>query len=467
VLVYNGNTSANARFEVLSGQSVLYSEPINFTKNINSKVLNFTLPANKVGVFSYKARVTPLENEKNIINNTKSFAVEVIDQKTNVAIVSDFAHPDLGLFKKSIESNEQRQASILNTKDVFDKINDFQLFILYQPNDSFRTLIETLDLDKKNRLTVISTKTDLDFMNAVSPFFKQDITNQTEDYLAVMNSNYAPFLLEDINFESFPPLKSNFGDIKFSIPVETILFKKIRNLNTDKPLLTTFEINGSKQALLLGENIWQWRAQSFLNEKSFVTFDTFISKIIQYLASNKQKERLHVDFESFYNGANGVIINAEVFDKNYEFNARENVIIELEDTVTNEKRTFPFVLRNNSYQVDLSSLSPSDYNFTVKASTENISKSGVFKILEYNVEQQFLNANVATLQQIAASSAGKSYFISNSDKVISDILNDNRYQSIQKESKNVIPLIDWKYLLIFIAILLSLEWFLRKYNGLI
>jgi len=316
-------------------------------------------------------------------------------------------------------------------------------------------------------LTIIGAKTDLDFMNTVLPFFKQEITNQTEDYLAKMNSNYAPFLVEDINFESFPPLKSNFGDVKFSVPFETMLFKKIRNLNTNKPLLATFEINGGKQGILLGENIWQWRAQSFLNEKSFVAFDIFMGKIIQYLASNKQKDRLNIDFESFYNGANSVIIHAEVFDKNYEFNARENVIIELEDTVTNEKRTFPFVLRNNSYQVDLSSLSPSDYTFTVKATTENISKSGAFKILEYNVEQQFLNANVATLQQIATSSAGKSYFISNSNKVISDILNDNRYQSIQKESKNVIPLIDWKYLLIFIAILLSLEWFLRKYNGLI
>jgi len=109
VIVYNGNSSVTSRFEVLSGKSVVYSEPVNFTKNINSKVLNFSLPANKVGVFSYKARVAELDNEKNIINNTKSFAVEVIDQKTNIAIVSDFTHPDLGMLKKSIESNESTE----------------------------------------------------------------------------------------------------------------------------------------------------------------------------------------------------------------------------------------------------------------------------------------------------------------------------------------------------------------------
>ena len=40
-------------------------------------------------------------------------------------------------------------------------------------------------------------------------------------------------------------------------------------------------------------------------------------------------------------------------------------------------------------------------------------------------------------------------------------------QSIQKESKNVIPLIDWKYLLALIVMALASEWFIRKFNGLI
>ena len=68
---------------------------------------------------------------------------------------------------------------------------------------------------------------------------------------------------------------------------------------------------------------------------------------------------------------------------------------------------------------------------------------------------------------IGTNSYGTPYFISNTSSVIKDLLNDNRYQSIQKENKNTIPLIDWKYLLFLIAISLTTEWFLRKYNGLI
>jgi hypothetical protein len=162
-----------------------------------------------------------------------------------------------------------------------------------------------------------------------------------------------------------------------------------------------------------------------------------------------------------------VIIKAEFFDKNYVFDTRETLHITVKNVATNDTKTFPLILNNTNYQVDLSSLPASDYEFTIKASKENISKSGSFKILEYNVEQQFLNADVTKLQQLATNSQGKSFFVNTAENLAETLLNDKRFVSIQKSNKNSLPLIDWKYLLIIIALSLSLEWFLRKYNGLI
>jgi len=83
------------------------------------------------------------------------------------------------------------------------------------------------------------------------------------------------------------------------------------------------------------------------------------------------------------------------------------------------------------------------------------------------VEQQFLNANVTKLQQVATNSNGTSYFIANTNSLINDLISDSRFVIIEKSSKNVVPLIDFKYLIALIALSLALEWFLRKYNGLI
>ncbi|WP_245794757.1 vWA domain-containing protein [Flaviramulus basaltis] len=467
ILVYNGSDNINTNFVVTKGNTTVYSKAVNFTKSINSKVINFTLPANSIGVSNFKATLMPLENEKNTINNSKNFAVEVINQKTKIAIVSNFAHPDLGALKKGIESNEQRSVFFLNPKESINQINDFQLFVLYQPNDSFKSLFKILEEQNRNKFVVIGAKTDLYFINSLNTSYDFEITNQTENYQAELNINYSPFLIDDINFESFPPLESNYGSVIFSVPFQTILNKTINRISTNEPLLATFEKNRNREAVLFGENIWKWRAQSFINSKSFNEFDNFIGKLIQYLASNKQKSRLNIDYESFYNGSSNIVIKAEFLDKNYVFDTRETLNITVVDNISKEQKTFPLILKNNNYQVDLSSLPPSEYSFIIKATNENLSKSGSFQILEYNVEQQFLSANVTKLQKLATNSQGDTYFIDHTDELVNTLLNDNRYTPIQKSSKNTIPLIDWKYLLAIIALSLGIEWFLRKYNGLI
>ncbi len=467
ILTYNGNDDINSRFVVTSGNSTIYSKPISFSKEHSSQILNFDLPANRVGVLSYTARIIPLDIEKNRANNDKAFAVEVIDQKTNVAIISDILHPDLGALKKSIESNEQRSVTFLKPTMNVNLLDDYQLVILYQPNAKFRSIFDVIDSSNKNHCIITGSQTDWRFLNSAIDYLNKDLTNQTENYQAILNTGYNTFIIDALKFNSFPPLTSSFGDIEFSSPVETILFKKIGNVDTEQALLATLETGDQRQALLFGEGIWKWRAQSYLNNRSFNEFDNFIGKLVQYLASNKRRNRLSVDYESFYDGSSPVKVSAQFFDKNYQFDNRGNLNIVVRDKASNESRTLPFILNNTNYEVDLSSLPASEYAFTVSVANEGLKQSGNFTILNFNVEQQFLNADVTKLQRLATNSNGRSYFIGNTDSLVSQLINDKRFAIIQKSTKKVVPLIDWKYLLALIALSLAIEWFMRKYNGLI
>ena len=186
-------------------------------------------------------------------------------------------------------------------------------------------------------------------------------------------------------------------------------------------------------------------------------------------------------YYSFVNGQNttqgGTHLNAfkeavvntirGFFNKNYEFDAKANINIITKHKETDNETIVPFLLKNNNYQADLSGFPAGEYDYIVRANNGEVSISGAFQILDYNVEQQFLNANVTKLQQLATNSEGSSYFISNTENLITDLLNDSRYATIQKSTKNVVPLIDFKYLLALIVLSLALEWFIRKYNGLI
>lgn len=467
IVVYNGDNTVNSLLEVKNGNSTVYSKTLRLNKEQNSEVINFTLPANQVGVFSYQVSVSELPNELNKQNNVKNFGIEVVDEQSNIAIVSDWLHPDIGALKKSIESNEQRSVSILNTSEYINRVNDFQLVILYQPNNRFNKIYELLENSKSNKLVITGTKTDWNFLNRVNTFYTQKNSAQKENYLAVPNQNYNVFIINELDFESFPPLQSKFGNVEFSIPFETVLYKKIRNTTTDNPLMASFENNGRREAVIFGEDIWKWRAQSYLNNKSFNAFDNFTGKLVQYLSTNKRKERLTVDYNTFYEGNSNVILKAQYFNKNYEFDNRESLSITITNKNTDEVKEFPLVLKNNNYQVDLRSLTPSDYSFTVVTETDRLKKSGDFKILEYNIEEQFLNADVAKLKALATNSNGQVYFPNETEKLFNDLLKDNRFPTIEKSTKNTVPLIDWKYLLGLIALSLASEWFIRKYNGLI
>jgi hypothetical protein len=50
--------------------------------------------------------------------------------------------------------------------------------------------------------------------------------------------------------------------------------------------------------------------------------------------------------------------------------------------------------------------------------------------------------------------------------LIEDLLQDDRFLPTQKSELIVVSLIEFKWLLALIAVALTAEWFIRKYNGL-
>ncbi len=466
IITYNGTKSINAKFIITSSGNTVFSKTVSLSPTDNSKVISAQLPARSAGVQTYRAMIVPLDNEKNKENNQKQFAVEIIDQKTNVLVVSAMVHPDLGALKRSVESNERSAVTIKKPNEIKD-LESYQLVVLYQPDASFKGVYERLKTSNKNYFTITGTKTNWSFLNSIQSNFFYEQTRQKENLLPTLNKNYTTFLLDDMNFENYPPLEGLFGDHVITTEHQILLYQKIGAITTGNPLLATIEVNTKREGVLFGEGIWKWRAQEYIDSKSFKRFDDFFGKIVQYLASNKRKRRLDVNSESFYYGNAGVRIQATYFTKNYEFDRRGHLKITVKNTETSKSSVVPLVLKNNNYEVDLSNLPAGKYEYTVTVDGEKLSRSGSFTILDFDIEKQFLNADVTKLQQAATNTDGKLFFTNQMNDLTKQLLADKRYQPIQKEQENIVHLIDWKYLLGFLILLLALEWFIRKYNGLI
>ena len=467
ILVYSGTSPVNSQFIVKQGNSIIYKENLSFSSIDNTKTVYFTIPASNVGLQKYSAQILPLEDEKNTTNNIKQFAVEVIDQATNVLVVSQITHPDLGAFKKSITTNEQRRVTFKKPSEAVSLLNDYQLILLYQPDRNFRKIYSEIAKLKKNTFVISGLQTDWNFLNNIRKNYRRNVNNQSEDVSGVLNPNYGTFAIDDIGFDDLKPLKTLFGDLEILAPHEVVLEQYINGIASESPMLVTMEVDGIRHAIWDGEGLWKWRAQTFLDTDSFEEFDNFFGKIIQYLASNKRRSRLEVKNETFYYNNNSIKVSAQYFDQNFVFDSRASLFITVTNSETKDKVDFPMLLKNNFYEIDLNSLPAGEYSYSVAVSDQTVVRSGSFTILDFNVEQQFLNAEVTKLSRLATNTGGKVFFITETAAMIDALLTDNRYQQIQKRAQKVVPLVDWKYLLGLIILLLTAEWFIRKYNGLI
>ncbi len=466
-IVYEGTKDINTQLEIKKGNSLVFKQNISFTEKENTQIINLTLPASSVGLQKYKATIVSVEEEKNTVNNSKQFAVEVIDQATNVLIVSDIMHPDIGAIKRSIESNEQRKVTIKKPLEAASLLNDYQLIILYQPNRSFTNVYSEINKIQKNLLVFTGLQTDWYFLNNAQIYYAKDVTNQSEDVIGILNPNYGVFTINDIDFSDYRPLKSLFGELEILAPSDIILKQNIDGFDTETSLLSTIQVNGNRNAIWDGEGIWKWRAQSYIDISEFKGFDDFFGKLIQYLASNKRRSRLEVSYENFYYNNNSIRISAQYFDKNFVFNSNASLNILVTNKTTKELFNFPLLLKRNFYEIDLSNLESGEYTFKVLVEDDIIlSRNGAFTILDFDVEQQFLNSNVTKLSRIATDSKGKEYFISEASLLIEELIKDKNYKQIQKSEEKIEPLIEWKFLLCLIVLSLTIEWFLRKYNGL-
>ncbi|MEO9570871.1 MAG: VWA domain-containing protein [Polaribacter sp.] len=465
LLNYSGTEEVTTEFSISKKGKTVFTKKIKFSAENNFKTILTNLISLEEGTQYYTASIKKLRGEKSTKNNVKNFSVEVIDEQTKVLVLTSVLHPDLGALKKSIESNKQRSVDVFLIDDFKNQLNDYQLIILFQPNNKFNHLVNKIKSASNNFLLISGTNTDWNFINKQPFGIRKNVINQTENYSAVLNSSFLTFLQKDIGFGQFSPLKDKFGEVFISKEHQTLLYQNINGLQTEQPLLATIEENNLKYGVLFGEGLWKWRSSSFLNSNSFQDFDAFIGNLIQYLASNKKRNRLEVKAENLYPANSTIYISAFYTDKNYQFDARASLEIAITNVETKEFVKIPFSLVNNSYQTEIENLSSGDYTYKVTVNGQNIKKYGNFKITEYHVEEQFTNADSKKLLKLANKTGGKLFFKSEIAQLKKQLLKNKAFYTTQKSIVKEQNLIDWKWVLFIVITLLSVEWFVRKYFG--
>lgn len=464
-LRYDGAEPVSSRLNISMDGKRIRSQALQFFPDSPAKTVTVELSAQETGIRRIQMELQPIEGERNLLNNKAEIAVEVLDEKTRIALLSEGVHPDLGTMKKAVEANKQRQLDLLSPSEIPD-LADYDLFILYEPGESFRLIHEQLVRGNMNRMTIAGPGTDWEYLNSVEDHLNYDLIDEgPEEAQAVLNPAFSRFDISGFDPSSFPPLSSQLGDILITSPSETLLEQEIRGIATGEPLLVAIGEEENRHILWLGSDLWRWRMTAFRNTGNFISFDNFMDKLIRYLSEGAGRDRLQIRYDPVYQEAGSAILSAIYLDEALEFDPDVSLHLQLKDSL-GQLREMDMMLKNNSrYETDLSDLAPGDYNFTVSIVGSDISESGEFRILDRDLEGQVLRTPHEKLAALAENNNGSLYFPKNVDNLVNELQEDPGFSPVLRTQQNIVSLISIPWLLGLLVLSLAAEWFIRKYNG--
>ncbi|MEY2693021.1 MAG: hypothetical protein RIT03_1412 [Bacteroidota bacterium] len=464
-LSFNGTQACTNQLKLMQANRIVYSQNVTLKPNQPAQMISFLVPATKLGSQLYEVVAQSSKPEKNRINNSKKFLVDVLDQRRTIAIVSAISHPDIAAFKRAIEHNGQSKVEIIKPSDI-SSLAEYAVVVLYQPTSKFTSVYDNLKRANTPHMVVTGMQTDFAFLNQQQSDLTFKMSTQAEEFLPQFKNQFTLFAEDDLGFDQFPPLQNPFGTVTASDATSILLSAKIQGVDTQQPLLC-FGGGPLRTAYLLGENSWKWRLHYHVQNQTYDKFDVFVDKIMQYLASSAARKSLVVEHERFYNVGEELGITAQYFTKNYEFDENARLQLTCVNTKTKKTQTLEMLKQGAYFKANLEGLATGMYSFSIKETRSNTTYKGSFEVLDFQIEQQFVNPNRNQLQQLAVQTYGNLYYPTQINQLIDKLLKDAKYQKIQKEVTQKTPLLDWIYLLIFSIVTLALEWFIRKYNGLL
>jgi len=449
-----------------NGES-LFEKNITFNSNKEFLKIPVELKALQVGVQAFKVVLTPLKNENNIRNNTFMFYVDVINSKYKILFIHDHSHPDIASVVSVIENNKDYDLDIVKSNNLKTNFSDYNLVILHSISKENIQIIN--DISDKNIPLLIFPKQELNLYSKLIPNINFNRRSFNNEVFPKINDNFLSFKIskgveEMINLS--PPILTSFGFYNSSPLINTIAYQKYANTTTESPLCFFDNYNSNKVGVFLGEGYWRWKINDFKLNDSFENFNELINKVLQYLIIKEDKSKFRLYYDKENNENENIVFEAEVYDDNYNLNNNNDISLLLVNS-NNEEYRYVFNKKKEKYYIDLGNLNSDSYKIFAKVEKRNYEKKGILNIKPINVE--FLNkiANHQILNDLSKISGGESYSLSNLNLLINNLNEDkDNFVSTRFEDK-LIQLIDYELILLILLLLISFEWFVRKYNGLI
>ncbi|MCB9169023.1 MAG: hypothetical protein H6594_01570 [Flavobacteriales bacterium] len=461
------------RVQVLQADKVLLEKELTVLGDPYITDVPLLITAERPGIQRYTVQVRPLEGEVSEGNNSADVVVHVLDDRQKVLLLGASPHPDLGALREALESAGNYQVDLAFAATFQGRPEEHDLVVAHRLPGGRTDMMPFLQgcLSKGVPvITIIGEGTDGNALNSLRGAVHVSAGQSgVTDARPAFHKGFAAFQIDPatINaFERFPPLQVPFGQYAVSTGATPLFDQMIGMVRTEYPLVVVQPQGEVRSATICGEGIWRWRLADQQQDHTTEHFDGLFRKLVQVLANRTDDSRFRIDHPDSFDEQEPVVLQAEVYDLNYELVNTAEVEVSLTDE---EGRTKPYALTptERGYRSSINGLHAGRYSYdgTARLDKEQLRTSGEFVVRAVSAERTNTVADERLWADLAAATGGRLLRPDGMAGLQEELETRDELHARSYAYASFTDLITLKWIFFVLLALLTLEWYLRRRSG--
>jgi hypothetical protein len=463
-------------FQVEDGDSrLLEQRQIQIDRNDFFRTEEVELEAKQSGVQRYRVALSPVSGEVSTANNRKDFFIDVLDARQQVLLMALAPHPDVTALRQALLRNKNYEVTVSYAEDFNGTFRDVDFAVLHQlpsaesPNSA--AIFDALQRENIPRLLIVGTQTDITALNRVQDLVRIQLSGTEPNAVqARVAPGFTFFTLSEGlkgMLPSFTPVSVPFGEYSIRPSAQAVLYQRIGKVDTRYPLLVLGEKDGIRSGVFCGEGLWRWRLFDYLQNDSHELFEELVGKTVQYVSLKEDKRRFRVSpLKAIFQENETVYFNAELYNENYELINEPDVTLSLVQD-NGDEFSYTFDKKDRAYILNAGTLPVGAYRYRAATthSGQSFTAEGQFSIEPIQLELYETVADHQLLQLLNDRSGGQRFYPGQWDALREQINALPSLKPVLYENLRNLPLINLRWVFFILLVLLSVEWFLRRYFG--
>lgn len=474
-----GMRGQRAHVTLRQGNRVLGTKSVNIAEDNFFETIEWMTTSPEKGLQRFTIELNTLPGERTQSNNRRDVYIDIIDGRENILILALSPHPDLKALRSiiSLNDNFELDMHILSLGPIPSELlkKKYDLVIFHQLPDLYNlwnnSEVTNLINSEIPAWFIYGGQTSVSVFNRVNKNVMITGGNAQQDRVTGrFNKSFTAVVLDPqrlSRLDRLPPIATPFGEYAVVPGSEIILYQRIGNLDTERPLLSINVGNdGRKTAAFLGDGLWLWRQEEFSQTGKTEVTDELILKLIQLLSIKEDKRKFRVTpADREFNTREPVILLTEVYNDVYEKIYGQEVTLKITNE-DNESSTYTYVNTEGQPEFRISGLKEGAYRYTASALINNQMEQveGRFLVREIDLESINMTADHGMLRQLAAKTGG-GFYLENQMPELFQQLKSSKSPDRLSSSEEVVEIIHLKWLFFLLVLLATMEWAVRKYLG--